>query len=141
MAFGRRPASRVRRVRTVELPGSDTQQSAGDEAHPPRHREFGINALFRIHLAGVAGSNLADGVIAGALPLIAIALTRDPFLVSLVTAAFWLPWLIGARLVGVVVDRGAQARRRLGLPSAAGAAAPDPAASARPPAPRRPAAA
>jgi membrane protein DedA with SNARE-associated domain len=48
--------------------------------------------------------------------------------------------LLGA-VVGVVVDRGVKARRRLGVPSAAGAAAPDPAASARPPAPRRPAAA
>jgi MFS family permease len=65
--------------------------------------------LFRIHLAGVAGSNLADGVVAGALPLLAAALTRDPLLVSLVTGAFWLPWLLAALLVGVVVDRGDRA--------------------------------
>ena len=45
--------------------------------HPRTRGELGINRLFRIHLAGVGGSNLADGVIAGALPLIAIALTRD----------------------------------------------------------------
>ncbi|KAB7741396.1 MFS transporter [Nostocoides sp. F2B08] len=70
--------------------------------------------LFRIHLAGVAGSNLADGLLAGALPLIAITLTRDPLLISLVTAAFWTPWLLTALLVGVVVDRGDRAliRRR-----------------------------
>jgi predicted MFS family arabinose efflux permease len=68
--------------------------------------------LFRIHLAGVAGSNLADGLVAGALPLIAIALTRDPLLVSLVTTAFWAPWLITALLVGVVVDRGDRAAIR-----------------------------
>ena len=65
--------------------------------------------LFRIHLAGVAGSNLADGLVAGALPLIAITLTRDPLLISLVTTAFWLPWLLTALLVGVVVDRGDRA--------------------------------
>lgn len=70
------------------------------------------NRLLRIHLGGVAGSNLADGIIAGALPLIAIALTRDPFLVSLTTAAFWLPWLLGSILVGVAVDRGDRARIR-----------------------------
>lgn len=80
--------------------------------HPRTRGELGINRLFRIHLAGVGGSNLADGVIAGALPLIAIALTRDPFLVSLVTGAFWLPWLLGSLLVGVAVDRGDRARIR-----------------------------
>lgn len=68
--------------------------------------------LFGIHLTGVAGSNLVDGMIAGAVPLIAVALTRDPFLVSLVTAAVWLPWLLGSLLVGVVVDRGDRARIR-----------------------------
>lgn len=68
--------------------------------------------LFRLHLAGVAGSNLVDGILAGALPLIAIALTRDPLLVSLVTTALWLPWLLGSLLVGVIVDRGDRARIR-----------------------------
>lgn len=68
--------------------------------------------LFRIHLAGVAGSNLADGAVVGAIPLITIALTRDPLLVSIVTAAFWVPWLLGSLLVGVVVDRGDRARIR-----------------------------
>lgn len=72
--------------------------------------------LFRIHLAGVAGGNLADGVVAGAVPLLAIALTRDPLLVGLISTAIWLPWLLGALLVGVVVDRTDRARlRRLAL--------------------------
>jgi len=70
------------------------------------------NRLFRIHLAGVAGSNLVDGAVFGAMPLIAVTLTRDPFLVSLTTAAFWLPWLLGSLFVGVVVDRGDRARIR-----------------------------
>lgn len=72
--------------------------------------------LFRVHLAGVGLSNLADGIVAGAVPLLAIALTRDPLLVGLVSTAMWLPWLLGALLVGVVVDRTDRARlRRLAL--------------------------
>lgn len=69
---------------------------------------------FRLHLTGVALSNLADGILAGAIPLIAISLTRDPFLVGLLSTALWLPWLLGALLIGVYVDRTdrAQVRRR-----------------------------
>jgi MFS family permease len=78
----------------------------GDTVHPKR--------LFRTHLTGVALSNLADGILAGAVPLVAITLTRDPFLVGLISTAMWLPWLLGALLIGVYVDRvdRAQVRRR-----------------------------
>lgn len=75
-------------------------------------RAGGRLGLFRIHLAGVAGSNVVDGAVIGAIPLIAVTLTRDPLLVSIVTAAFWLPWLLGSLLVGVAVDRGDRARIR-----------------------------
>ncbi|SDL14448.1 MFS transporter [Tessaracoccus oleiagri] len=70
--------------------------------------------LFNTHLAGVALSNLADGILAGAVPLVAISLTRDPLLVGLISTSMWLPWLLGALLVGVFVDRTdrAQVRRR-----------------------------
>ncbi|WP_181009852.1 MFS transporter [Ornithinimicrobium sufpigmenti] len=72
--------------------------------------------LFRLHLAGVGLGNLADGIVAGAVPLLAIALTRDPVLIGLVPTALWLPWLLGALLVGAVVDRTDRARlRRLAL--------------------------
>lgn len=69
--------------------------------------------LFRIHLGGVALTNLADGVLAGALPLIAVLLTRDPQLIGLLSGAMWLPWLLGALLIGVVVDRADRARVRV----------------------------
>ena len=68
--------------------------------------------LFRIHLAGVGLGNLADGIVAGAVPLLAVALTRDPLLVGLISTALWLPWLLGALLIGVVVDRVDRARLR-----------------------------
>lgn len=60
---------------------------------------------FGIHLQGVALANLADGIIAGAVPLIAISLTRSPGEVSLIQAAFWLPWLLFGILAGIIVDR------------------------------------
>lgn len=68
--------------------------------------------LFRIHLAGVGLGNLADGIVAGAVPLLAVSLTRDPLLVGLISTALWLPWLLGALLIGVVVDRVDRARLR-----------------------------
>lgn len=72
--------------------------------------------LFRIHLAGVTLSNLSDGILAGAVPLIAVTLTRDPLLIGLLSTAMWLPWLLGALVIGVVVDRTDRARvRRLAL--------------------------
>ncbi|OFW65041.1 MAG: hypothetical protein A2135_10150 [Actinobacteria bacterium RBG_16_67_15] len=56
-------------------------------------------------------SNLGDGVLLGALPLVTAGLTRDPVAVSAVTAFTWLPWLLFSLPVGVVVDR--VDRRRL----------------------------
>lgn len=50
-------------------------------------------------------SNLADGVGRVALPLLAATLTRDPVLVSALTALAFLPWLLFALLSGALVDR------------------------------------
>ena len=60
---------------------------------------------FNIHLQGVALANLADGIVAGAIPLIAVSLTRSPGEISLIQAAFWLPWLLFGILAGVIVDK------------------------------------
>jgi MFS family permease len=46
-------------------------------------------------------------------PLLAVTLTRSPFLVSLVTAAVWLPWLLFALHAGAIADR--YDRRRIML--------------------------
>lgn len=56
-------------------------------------------------------SNLSDGIRAAAFPLLAAALTRDPFLVAGVTVAQEVPWLLAGPFAGVVVDR--VDRRRL----------------------------
>lgn len=50
-------------------------------------------------------SNLGDGLRFVALPLLAVSLTRDPLLISGVTALTFLPWLILGPVSGAVVDR------------------------------------
>ncbi|MCR8669756.1 MFS transporter [Agrococcus sp. HG114] len=51
------------------------------------------------------GSNLSDGILQAALPLVAASLTRDPLLVSLVASLAFLPWLLFAIPAGALVDR------------------------------------
>ncbi|MFD9891050.1 MFS transporter [Amycolatopsis sp. NPDC059027] len=53
-----------------------------------------------------AATNLADGVLKVALPLIATSLTTSPALISGVLTTLMLPWLFTALHVGVLVDRG-----------------------------------
>jgi MFS family permease len=50
-------------------------------------------------------SSTGDGAFVAALPLLAVTITRDPRLVSVVTAATYLPWLLLSLPAGVVVDR------------------------------------
>jgi MFS family permease len=50
-------------------------------------------------------SSLGDGVTHGALPLLALTLTRDPMALAVVTAAGTLPWLLFGVLGGALVDR------------------------------------
>ncbi len=50
-------------------------------------------------------ANLADGIFAVALPLLAASLTRDPGLVAGVTFASRLPWLVFALIAGALADR------------------------------------
>jgi MFS family permease len=50
-------------------------------------------------------SNVGDGVYGTALPLLAATLTRDPLLVSVVSFAEWLPWLLFGLLSGALLDR------------------------------------
>lgn len=58
----------------------------------------------RIWSAGLI-TNLADGVLRLAAPLLAITLTRDPVLISLLSALSLLPWLFFAVPIGAIVDR------------------------------------
>jgi MFS family permease len=61
----------------------------------------GFNRLFGASVL----SNLADGLLATAAPLLAISLTKDPVLISLLSALVMLPWLLFAIPIGLIVDR------------------------------------
>ena len=50
-------------------------------------------------------SSTGDGAFVAALPLLAVTITLDPRLVSVVTAATYLPWMLLSLPAGVVVDR------------------------------------
>jgi MFS family permease len=50
-------------------------------------------------------SNLGDGVVLAAFPLLAAATTRDPTAVALVTAAATAPWLLFGLPAGAIADR------------------------------------
>jgi MFS family permease len=50
-------------------------------------------------------SSTGDGAFVAALPLLAVTITRDPRLVSVVTAATFLPWMVLSLPAGAIVDR------------------------------------
>ena len=61
-------------------------------------------AYWRLWWAAAA-DNVGDGVFAAALPLLTVTITHDPVLISLVSAATYLPWLLMSLLAGAIVDR------------------------------------
>lgn len=79
---------------------TSTTQPTTREPVPER-----LGRPFGIHLGGVGLANLADGIVLGGVPLIAVTLTRSPSEISLLQVAFWLPWLLLGLVAGVVVDR------------------------------------
>jgi MFS family permease len=52
-----------------------------------------------------AVNSVGDGASAAAVPLLAVTVTRDPRLVSVVAAAAYLPWLLLSLPAGALVDR------------------------------------
>lgn len=65
----------------------------------------GLGTEYRKLWMASALSNLSDGLIRAALPLLAVRLTSSPSLVATVTMAASLPWLVFALPVGVLIDR------------------------------------
>lgn len=63
-----------------------------------------LGASFTKLLISSGSSNLADGLVRTSVPLLAAALTRDPLVVSLVSASAFLPWLLFALPAGAFVD-------------------------------------
>ena len=64
-----------------------------------------MNPAFNRMWASSVVSNLSDGVMIAAVPLLAISLTDSPVLISSIGAMVMLPWLLFAIPIGVLVDR------------------------------------
>jgi predicted MFS family arabinose efflux permease len=64
-----------------------------------------LGRSFRWLLASVTITNIGDGVVLSAGPLLVASLTRDPFLVSLAVLMENLPMLLFALIGGVAADR------------------------------------
>lgn len=65
----------------------------------------GLSTEFRRFWLAAAVSNLGDGIRLAALPLLALGLTDDARLISGVTAASFVPWIVIGPLAGALVDR------------------------------------
>jgi MFS family permease len=50
-------------------------------------------------------SNMADGLVLAAVPLLAVTVTRDPLLIGGITVANFLPWLVFTLPAGALCDR------------------------------------
>jgi MFS family permease len=61
-------------------------------------------SFWKIWTASTA-SNVGDGVVLVAVPLLAAQLTRDPLAVAATTIAVRLPWLLFGLFAGAIVDR------------------------------------
>lgn len=72
-------------------------------AHPAPVRT--LPAAYWRQWAASAISNLGDGINFVAMPLLALSLTDDERLISLVAFATFVPWIVLALPVGVIVDR------------------------------------
>lgn len=86
----------------TELPPGPTPGEPEPEPAPgagPLPRDF------RLLWAAYGTSNLADGVLLAAGPLLVTSLTRDPFLVSLAVTVQLAPTFVLSLPVGAIVDR------------------------------------
>ncbi len=71
--------------------------------HPKRFRSLG-RPFWTVWTAATA-SNIGDGIVLAALPLLAASITREPMAVAATTIAIRLPWLVFGLFAGVIVDR------------------------------------
>jgi MFS family permease len=78
-------------------------RAAADEQQPYHPPKLGRD-YWRLWWAN-AVSSTGDGAFVAALPLLAVTITRDPRLVSVVTAATYLPWMVLSLPAGALVDR------------------------------------
>jgi MFS family permease len=70
-----------------------------------RYKVAGMGPAFNRMWAASVISNLSDGILIAAAPLLAISLTDSTVLISAIGAMVMLPWLLFAIPIGVLVDR------------------------------------
>jgi MFS family permease len=80
------------------------------------HR-WGLNRNFTRLWSAATISNLGDGVVLAALPLLARSISHSPTTIALVVAAGSLPWLLFSLIGGVIADR-TDRRRAMGIADA-----------------------
>lgn len=79
-----------------------TDVAASEKTKEPKVK-LGLN-YWKLWSSSVI-SNLGDGVTAIALPWLASAVTRNPFLIALIAVASRIPWLVFTLPAGVITDR------------------------------------
>ena len=89
---GTRPVDPLHRIRTGRAPVGSP---------PMARRRLGGN-FARLWTAG-AVSNLGDGVVLAAMPLLAASLSDSPTVVALVATAGTLPWLLFSLVGGAIL--------------------------------------
>lgn len=72
--------------------------------------------------AATVASNLGDGVVLAAFPLLAAGITDDPVAISSIAVAAGLPWLVVGPVAGSIVDRFDRRRLMIGFDIARAAA-------------------
>ncbi|MCY9783027.1 MFS transporter [Nocardiopsis sp. EMB25] len=77
----------------------DSSQAKGDPS------AVGLGGAFHRFWGGHTSANLGDGVLLTLFPLMAAALTSDPFAVSMLTVAAYTPWLLFGLHAGALIDR------------------------------------
>lgn len=85
-----------------------------DSARPTTHGRPRLGAAYWWLWTSSGLSNLADGIVKIALPLVAIQFTRSPTLIAGLTFAVTLPWLLFALPAGALADRIDRRRAMLG---------------------------
>ena len=91
---------------TTTAPGqADFGGTAGTASTPRGARADPGRRNTAVLVAFTAATNLADGVMKMALPLLAARLTGSPAQVTAVSLTLTLPWLLIALHIGVLVDR------------------------------------
>ena len=64
-----------------------------------------LGSNFRWIFASTTASNLGDGVLLAAGPLLVASITREPFAVAMAALLHRLPWLVFGVFAGAIVDR------------------------------------